>query len=96
MSCERCGREHPTEGCDRSIVFQNYIFSPPYLCMCCGAKVSAQQWLLYHTCENCESGSCTTPLDWHPRPSWYETSDGTEALELYAQYTEAIPRFRTR
>ena len=92
MVCEHCGRDHPSEDCVRSIVFQNYIFSPPYLCMCCGAAISARQWILHHTCPGCEWGSCDRAQNWHPRPSWLNTTDGTEAFELYAQYTEAIPR----
>lgn len=96
MVCERCGRPHPTEGCVQSIIFQDFAFSPPYLCMCCGSVVSARQWLLHHICTTCEGGNCTSPENWHPRPSWVDTDDGTEAFELYVQYTEAIPRLRAR
>ena len=94
MICERCGRDHPSENCDRSLVFMSYVFSPPYLCMCCGSQVDARQWVEHHTCKNCQTGSCGSGLEWHPRPSWAETDDGTEAFELYAQYSEAIPRYR--
>jgi hypothetical protein len=96
MGCERCGRLHQSEDCKQSIVFQDYVFAPPYLCMCCGSSISARQWLLHHTCEACEWGNCATPQNWHPKPSWVETEDGTEAFELYVQYTEAIPRPRAR
>jgi hypothetical protein len=88
---------HPPDsggGCTQSIVFQGYAFSPPYLCMCCGAPVGARKWLIDHTCDKCDWGGCQSPQNWHPKPSWADTDDGTEAFELYVQYTEAIPRLR--
>jgi hypothetical protein len=91
MQCERCGRDHPTEGCNRSLVFQGYVFAPPYLCMCCGIHIEPRRWTQTHTCERCEWGSCNSM---HDKPTWLETDDGTEAFELYVEYVEAIPRSR--
>jgi hypothetical protein len=89
--CDRCGGEHPSEGCRRSLIFQGYVFSPPYLCMCCGGHVTPRRWLKTHACERCEWGACGAN---HDLPLWCETDDGTEAFELYVEYVEAIPRLR--
>jgi hypothetical protein len=94
MHCARCGRDHPTESCNRSLVFQGYVFAPPYLCMCCGVHIDPKRWVANHTCEPCEWGACATQQPPHRKPAWLDTSDGTEAFELYVEYVEAIPRSR--
>lgn len=71
MTCERCARMQATEGCTQSISFQGYLFSPTYLCMCCGASVGARKWLIDHTCERCDWGNCEAPENWHPKPVGY-------------------------
>ncbi len=92
MTCQRCGGQHTEANCRRVIVFQSYAFSPPYICMCCGAPVPPAHWMTNHTCEVCDWGACEhAPESWHPLPSWRETTDGTEAFELYVEYVEAIP-----
>lgn len=92
--CERCGAAHDTETCGLTLSFQGYAFAPPYLCMCCGERISPSRWTDHHACEGCEWGACAGPEKWplHPLPSWLDTTDGTEAFELYAEYLEAIPR----
>lgn len=93
MSCNRCGADHPSEGCTRSLVFQGYLFAPPYLCICCGAELDPVRWFHFHSCEGCEGAACyTIEGPTHEQPVWMQTTDGTEALELYAEYLEAIPR----
>jgi hypothetical protein len=92
-ACERCGGKHPSEGCSQSLVFQGYAFAPPYLCMCCGTEIGPVRWLEHHSCERCEWGACNQREGLiHERPLWLETTDGTRAFELYAEFLEAIPR----
>ena len=42
-----------------TMVFDGLVFVYPFVCLCCGIQVNANQWAYGRACGRCDAGKCT-------------------------------------
>ena len=78
LSC--CGGSHEPDTSDMELIYGDWVFSPPFKCMCCGKDICARQFAWGRTCGPCDMGGCDpanqvySPHYGHPRPPWRATN----------------------
>lgn len=74
-----------------TVEYEGYRFSAPFLCMCCGAETTAQQWAYGRTCGLCDTGICQRdPALAHERPPWVRWRVRAMVLQSYAIHVGAV------
>ena len=79
LSC--CGGSHEPDTSDMELIYGDWVFSPPFKCMCCGKDICARQFAWGRTCGPCDMGACSrrnrayNPRREHPCPPWRATME---------------------
>ncbi len=75
---------------------RGYRFRAPFQCICCGKKVSAQQFAYGRACGLCDVGACDVlnrayePAAVHPNPVWW-SEDADDMVRRFAGAMHASP-----